>query len=111
MSLPISEFTPDALRSVVEHVFMPPKLPQQAPSETTEQETSVALCRLLLEAARDFHQCLSQSQRSTWSHMIKMMELVWRNVRASLDEADLQSTLSSLTVGGGFYCFSCYSYY
>jgi hypothetical protein len=111
MSFPISDITRDALRSVVEHVFMPPKLPQQAPSETTEQETSVALCRLLLEAARDFHQCLSHSQRSTWAHMINMMVLVWRNVRAPLDEADLQNTLSSLTVGGEFYCFAFYAYY
>jgi hypothetical protein len=43
--------------------------------------------------------------------MIKGMELVWRNVRSPLDEEDLQSTLSSLTVGGEFYCFARYAYY
>jgi len=40
------------LRSVVEHVFMPPKLPQKHPGEETEQKTNVALCNSLIAAAK-----------------------------------------------------------
>jgi hypothetical protein len=100
MSFSVAEIDPKTLTSIVEHVFMPPKLPQQGPTEIAEQETNAALCHLLLEAACSFHLCLSHSQKSIWTHMIKMMELVWRDVRAPSDETDLQSTLSSLTVGG-----------
>jgi hypothetical protein len=82
---------------------MPPRLPQEAPTETAEQKTNKALCHLLIEAARAFRKCLPDSQQSTWTHMITMMKLVSRNVRARLDAMDLQSALSTLTVGGEFH--------
>jgi hypothetical protein len=100
MSLQIAEIDYNTLGSVVEHVFMLPKLPQEAPTETAEQETNVTLCHLLIGAARAFHQGLSHSQQSTWTHMIKMMELIWQNIKAPLKETDLQSALSTLAVGG-----------
>ena len=100
MSLSIAEIDSDTLNSVVEHVFMPPKLPQEAPTGIDEQETNAALCHLLIMAAQAFHKCLSHSQQSTWTHMIKMMVFVWHNVNGPVEETDLQSTLSNLTVGG-----------
>jgi hypothetical protein len=100
MSLPIAEIDYNTLSSVVEHVFMPPKLPQEAPTETAEQETNMALCHLLIGAARAFQQGLSHSQQSTWAHMIKMMELISQNVKAPFEETDLRCALSTLTVGG-----------
>jgi hypothetical protein len=101
MSLSTAEIDSDTLKSVVEHVFMPPKLPQEAPTGIAEQETNAALCHLLIMAARVFYKCLSHAQQSTWIHMIKMMVFAWQNVKkASVEETDLQSTLSNLTVGG-----------
>jgi hypothetical protein len=100
MSLPTAEIDYNTLSSVVEHVFMPPKLPQEAPTETAEQETNLALCHLLIQAARAFHQGLSHSQQSTWTRMIKMMAFIWQNVKAPLEETDLWSALSTLPVGG-----------
>jgi hypothetical protein len=44
----------DILRSVIDHVFMPPKLPQAGPGEQAEQKTNVALCNSIIDAARDF---------------------------------------------------------
>jgi hypothetical protein len=81
---------------------MPPKLPQEAPAEEVEQETNAALCLFLLDAAHAFHQSLPHSQRSTWDHMVKMVELVWRDVKALSARADLQRALSDLSVGGKF---------
>jgi hypothetical protein len=103
MSLPISTIDSNILCSVVEHVFMPPKLPQKAPAKEVEQETNAALCLFLLDAAHAFRQSLPHSQRSTWNHMVKMIELVWRDVKALSARADLQSALSDLSVGGKSY--------
>jgi hypothetical protein len=102
MSLTISKIDSNTLSSVVEHVFIPPRLPQEAPTEAAEQETNKALCHLLIEAARAFHEYLPDPQQSTWTHMIKMMKFVLRNVQARLDEMDLQSALSDLAVEGEF---------
>lgn len=87
------------LRSVVEHVFMPPKLPQEDPGDQIKQRTDVALCDNLLEVARDFPN-VPPSQCSLWMHMIKMMELVRRAVEVPLEEAALQRVFSNMAIGG-----------
>jgi hypothetical protein len=92
----------DILRSVIEHVFLPPRLPQAGPSEETEHKTNVALCISLVEAAREFLQNVPFSQRPLWNHMIKMMELARRAAIAPFEEADLQHVLSHMAVGGMF---------
>lgn len=98
MSVPTAhDPEPDILRSVVYHVFMPPKLPQMDPSEQTEQKSNVALCDSLIGAARDFIENIPSSQRSLWTHMIKMMVLTRR---APFVEAGLQRTLSNMAIGG-----------
>ncbi|KAI9453949.1 hypothetical protein BJY52DRAFT_1427406 [Lactarius psammicola] len=67
----------EVLLSVVDHVFLPPKLPQQAPTEEAERRTNVALCHTLIQAARAFSQCLSPFQQLSWDHMIGMMESMY----------------------------------
>jgi hypothetical protein len=112
MSLVIAEIDSDSLTSVVEHVFMPPKLPQEAPDGGVEREINSTLCHLLIKAAWAFHHCLSPSQKSAWIHMIKMMVFVWRNVNSPFEEGDLQSALSALTVGGEFpFYFTCFVFF
>lgn len=92
----------DILRSVTEHVFLPPRLPQAGPSEETEHKTNLALCNSLVEAARDFLQIVPSSQRPLWKHMTKMMELARRAAIVPFAEADLQHVLSDMAVGGMF---------
>ena len=101
MSIPvIDDPDPDVLRSVIEHVFLPPRLPQAGPSEETEHKTNVALCNSLVEAARHFLQNVPSSQRPLWMQMIKMMELARRAAKVPFEEADLQHVFSDMTVGG-----------
>ena len=88
------------LRSVVKHVFMPPKLPQEDPGDQIEQRTNLVLCDNLLEAARDFLSDVPSSQISLWMHMIKMMELAHLAVEVPLDEAGLQHVFSNMAIGG-----------
>ena len=47
MSLFSADIDSEVLRSVVEHVFLPPKLPQA----DAERGTNMALCHILIDAA------------------------------------------------------------
>lgn len=101
MSLSLTNIDSDVLRSVVEHIFLPPKPPQEAPAEEAERGTNVALCCILVHAATAFRQYLSLPQKIVWNRMLKMMEYIYRAAKAPLVEADLGVALSDLDVGGG----------
>ena len=90
----------NVLRSVVEHVFIPPKLPQKDPGEQMEQKINVALCGTLIEAAHDFLQHIPSSEHPPWMRIIKMMESVRSAVMIPFKETELRSTLSEMAVGG-----------
>ncbi len=103
MSIPTPDnLDADILRSVIEHVFMPPKLPQQGPDEETERKTNVALCESLIEAAQDFLQIISSSESPLLKYMIKMIQLARRAAKAPLKTAELQYALSDMTLGGTY---------
>jgi len=103
MSVPSTDnLDSDILRSVIEHVFMPPKLPQMGPDEETVRETNVALCNSLIEAAHDFLKVLPSSESPLWMHMIKMMELARRAAKAPLKEDDLQRVLLDMDLGSTY---------
>ncbi|KAF8492811.1 hypothetical protein F5888DRAFT_1795530 [Russula emetica] len=95
---------PDSLilRSVVDHVFMPPKLPQEDPGDQVKQRTDVALCDNLLEVARDFLPDVPSSQCSLWMHMIKMIKLARCAVEVPLEEASLQNVFTNMAIGDVF---------
>jgi hypothetical protein len=101
MSIPPADvFNFDHLRLVVEHVFMPPNLPQEDPGEQIEREMNVALCDNLIGAARYFLQDIPPSQHPLWKHMIKMMDLARRAAGVPFTEAELQRVFSDMAIGG-----------
>lgn len=103
MSAPIvhdPDCDPTILRFVIEHIFMPPKLPQEDPGEDIEQGINVALCNNLIDAAQEFLEILPPSQHPLWIRMIKMMEFVRRTAEFPLEEADLQRALSDMAIEG-----------
>lgn len=103
MSIPTTDtLDSDILRSVVEHVFMPPKLPQVGSDEETERKTNVTLCNSLIEAAQEFLKILPSSDSQLWIPMIKMMELARRAANAPLKEDDLQCVLSNMALGSTY---------
>ena len=91
----------DDLRSVIEHVFLPPKLPQEAQGNKAESRTNVALCYILIDAATAFRQYLSPSQEFVWARMEKMIEYILRAASSPLVEAELEGVLAGLVVEGG----------
>ena len=100
MSLRIPDIDSETLLSVVEHVFLPPKLPQEAPTEEAERKTNVALCYILTLAAQTFFKGLTPLRRSLWTRMTKMMGTIYRTARIPLIEAELVGVLSDLVTGG-----------
>ena len=117
MSTLASHGSDSVLYSVIQHVFMPPKLPQEDPGEDTEQKTNVALCNNLIEAAQKFLQSLPASESPLWIRMIKTLELVRLAATVPFNGADLQRVLSYMTIGGTstylvfcscFYSSDCY---
>ncbi|KAI9447738.1 hypothetical protein H4582DRAFT_2137682, partial [Lactarius indigo] len=97
-----TDINPDDLLSVVEHVFLPPRLPQKAPTERAEGGTNVALCHVLIQAARAFRQYLTPTQQSIWARVMKMMGTIYQTARAPLVETELEGALSVLAVGDVF---------
>jgi hypothetical protein len=101
MSIPTTHtFDSDILRSIIEHVFMPPKLPQVGTDAATERKMNMALCTSLIQAARDFLKTLPSSESFLWNRMIKMMELVRRAAEAQFTKDGLQHVLSNMALGG-----------
>ena len=97
--------TPKILRLVIDHVFMPPKLPRMYPGKRKERKTNTALCNSLIEAAQDFLRYLPPSEGPLWMKMIKAMELTRRAAKAPFNEADLQHVLSDMGIGGMYILF------
>lgn len=99
MSVPSYNLDFENLRLVVEHVFMPPKLPPTSPDEMTERMINVTLCDSLIEAAQDFLRVIS-SKRTLWMYMIKMIMSARRAAEAPFKQPDLQRALSDMALGG-----------
>ena len=97
---PTDHLDSSILTSVVEHVFMPPKLPQKHPGKETERETNVALCDSLIDAAKQFLQILPFSERPLWMQMIKMIQSARRAAKVPLKVVELQRVLSDMAIGG-----------
>jgi len=96
---PADHLDPGILTSVVEHVFMPPKLPHGRPYET-EREINVALCDTLIDAAQQFLQILPSSESPLWMQMIKMIQSARRAAKVPLKDVELQRVLSDMAIGG-----------
>ena len=95
-----NSLNPTILRSIVEHVFMPPRLPDEDPGEQIVQEMNVALCDNLIEAAQDFSKYLLSEKSPLWKRMIKAVELVRGAANVPFGEAYLQGILSDMEIEG-----------
>ena len=81
------------------HVFLPPKLPQQ---DDHDPDRDVALCRLVYVASQNFATILSESQQAQWSAVIQMLENLLESTGA-LDREMLITNILHLETGGQFF--------
>ncbi|KIM46712.1 hypothetical protein M413DRAFT_23079 [Hebeloma cylindrosporum] len=85
----------DILRYVLNHVFLPPKLPQE---DDYDAERDAALCRFAYDASLEFGAFLSQSQQAQWSTVSQMLKNMLESTRV-LDKDVLVTNISHLEIG------------
>jgi len=84
--------------STLNHVFLPPKLPQE---DDTNADRDVALCRLVYHASREFTGFLSQPQQQQWSIVRQMLKTLLETTQV-LDKYVLVKNILCLRDGGQF---------
>jgi hypothetical protein len=88
----------NALRYILDHVFMPPLLPQK---DDHTEENDVALVESVIDAATDYRSRLHSSQQQRWDPILKML----RAFRGTLNSPvfsvdDVQFSLKEMRPGG-----------
>ncbi|KAK7040132.1 hypothetical protein VNI00_009938 [Paramarasmius palmivorus] len=61
----------EQLHYIVNHVFLPPKLPQEC-DESAENYS--ALCRTIFECARKYRRFIAEDEQPLWDTVVKMLE-------------------------------------
>lgn len=90
------------LEYAMNHVFLPPKLPQEHDPGPQASLGDIALCRLAYEAAVQFPQYLPASHQTQWDVVIKMLKSLLDTTRF-FGKEDHISKIAKLRVGGQFF--------
>lgn len=62
------------LEYAMNHVFLPPKLPQQQETDEERQLGDIFLCQLAYDAAKEHNDYLTTHQQSLWASVTKLLE-------------------------------------
>jgi hypothetical protein len=89
-------FSSEDLLYMLNHVFLPPKLPQ---ADDTNRDRDIALCRLVHDASLEFAGFLSQPQQQQWSIVNKMLRTQLK-IAQVVDKDVLAKDILSLKDGG-----------
>lgn len=92
--------TPTVLHSVIDHVFLPPKLPQRADPPDRDRNVHLLLAKLLVDYAEDYAHVLPDMQQATWAHICRMLRHVGARVDMDLEKAQLTRDLAGMCPGG-----------
>ena len=90
-------FSKDILYTL-NHVFLPPKLPQE---DDAKASRDVALCRFVYNASCKFTNFLSQLQQQQWSIVSQMLKTLLETTQV-LDKDVLVKNILCLGDGGQF---------
>jgi hypothetical protein len=89
----------EALLHIANHVCLPPKLPEQALSETHERQIELKLTRLVVNAVEQYRSLVTVDT-DQWLRMSRMLSCVAQNVEFSLEKNQLQKDLINMEIGG-----------
>ena len=96
----MSEISKPQLEYIVNHVFLPPKLPDSAEPKDLASESDGLLCRLVLDAASEFSGedgGTTYTQNSHhWGFIIKLLQ----NLLLPSSTATIQDSLYAMQRGG-----------
>jgi len=97
----IVDIEADSLTFIINHVFLPPKLPQR--SEVDAGEHNSALLRLCIRAAEDYQRYVSWEVQEVWEPALKMLVNFSRLENSNaLDAGTFKKTVLDMKPGGGF---------
>jgi hypothetical protein len=91
---------PQVLEHAINHVFLPPKLPQEADPESLQDEIHMLMCRVALDVVEQVQENLPVEDPATWGHLQMMLSHLHNTVRNPLDEAQLKDDFVQLPIGG-----------
>lgn len=96
------EILPEALHYMVNHIVLPPKLPQADDRNVRYELTLMEFAR---DQAIDFQTDASAESRSCWAGIVKMLT-TWREVNAdgSISEDALKHAMTTLRQQGNYFC-------
>lgn len=90
----------DVFQAVIDHTFMPPKLPQNADDEEKNHASDVLLTVLFSNFACSYARNLSDSDRGVWRYLERTLKHLHDTTRMGLKRETLTSTLSQMEIGG-----------
>ena len=82
---------------ILNHVFLPPKLPQE---DDTNTDHDIALCHLVYDASLGFTDFVSKRQQQKWSIVSQMLQTLLKTRLDVLDKRVLSKEILALREGG-----------
>ncbi|KAI0057670.1 hypothetical protein BV25DRAFT_1970711 [Artomyces pyxidatus] len=89
----------DELHSAVNHIFLPPQLPQAAAPEPEERRFAVRLCQIALDAAQTYQRHIPPQEQSQCDPIITMLSHLECFVEIPPDKNRLMSVLRAMQPG------------
>jgi hypothetical protein len=87
----------DGLHYVVDHVFLPPKLPQEDDSSDSNDAT---LCDMVHKAAEAFCNVLPAHKQGRWTPILKMLDNIHTLHQSSFRDDQIISAMQDMRPGG-----------
>jgi hypothetical protein len=87
----------DELHYVVDHVFLPPKLPQE---DDSSDSNDAALCDLVCQVAKAYCNDLPASKQGRWAPILKMLDNIHTFHKSSLSDNQIVSAMQDMQPGG-----------
>ena len=89
------------LEYAMNHVFLPPKLPQQQVTDEERDLGDVFLCQSAYDAAKEYNVYLTPHQQSLWVPVIKLLEHLLSTTQG-LEQQDHVDKILNLADRGQF---------
>lgn len=92
------DISPDALDFIINHIVLPPKLPQ---ADDSNPKNELALIKFALDQAVAFQNGVSTESRPCWAGIVKMLT-TWQEVNShgSIEENALLRATTALHLNG-----------
>ena len=95
----MGEIDKEDLEAVINHLFLPPQLPQAAPSETQEAKANILLSGIVLQHSESYAS-LSSTGQAFWHPILQMLRHLSDTCKTTLSKASIQSDFCQMKVDG-----------